>query len=138
MGYGSVENCYCAFCKHERKINTKKHISLTNVLGATLFSLIGNGLLGSFLDPRGFVLFILTLILFEVGIQIRWRLSLPCPYCSFDPVLYLKDPKKMAQKVKWTLEQKKMDPLSVFSQKNPIKNLKPLPPSKRPHLSKRV
>ena len=36
----------------------------------------------------------------EIFIQLRWRLTVACPRCGFDPVLYVKDPEKAARRVR--------------------------------------
>ncbi|MCB0347826.1 MAG: hypothetical protein KDD37_03280, partial [Bdellovibrionales bacterium] len=36
----------------------------------------------------------------EVFSNIRWRVSIVCQYCGFDPVLYIKSPEMAAEKVK--------------------------------------
>ncbi len=51
-------------------------------------------------DGRVFLLFALNLTVAEAFVQIRWRLSLSCHHCGFDPVLYVQSPEKAAQKVK--------------------------------------
>ena len=43
-----------------------------------------------------------------------WKAYLPCPQCGFDPVLYLQDNKKAAQKVQDHLLKKKEDPQSLL------------------------
>lgn len=46
----------------------------------------------------------------EVLIQLRWRVSIACQKCGFDPVLYLRDPKKAATLVKQTMRSKLSNP----------------------------
>lgn len=61
-------------------------------------------------DPRVIVVFVVCLGVSEVFVKIRWRLSIVCKQCGFDPVLYLKAPDAAAQKVKTQLEKRKEDP----------------------------
>ena len=51
----------------------------------------------------------------EIFILVRWRLSIPCPHCGFDPVVYKKKPEVAAAQVKAFLDQRREDPLAVFS-----------------------
>ncbi|MGZ3781381.1 MAG: hypothetical protein ACXVCY_12090 [Pseudobdellovibrionaceae bacterium] len=61
-------------------------------------------------DPRVMVAFVVCLAISEVFIKIRWRLSVVCRQCGFDPVLYLKDSEMAVQKVKMQLDLRKQDP----------------------------
>ncbi len=61
-------------------------------------------------DPRVLVIFAVSLAITEIFIQIRWRLSVPCKQCGFDPVQYVKDPEKAVEKVTTHLQQRRLDP----------------------------
>ena len=112
------EKCLCAFCKLERPINRKKHISLVNVFLSAVFSLfLTFGIWLSF-DPRGLIFFSIFVMTSEIVIQIKWRLTLPCPFCGFDPVLYLRKPELVAEKVKIKLEAAKIS-TQLLSKNNP-------------------
>lgn len=65
-------------------------------------------------DPRGLVVFAFCLAVAEIVMQMRWRMSLLCPVCGFDPVVYLKDPAKAASRVKGHMETRRQDPTSLF------------------------
>jgi hypothetical protein len=62
------------------------------------------------LEPRGIFIFIVVQVFIELVIHFRWRLSLTCPHCGFDPLIYLKDQNRAAEKVKNYLERRKLDP----------------------------
>ncbi len=113
------EKCYCAFCKEPRRVYTKRHMAASNVL----LSLVTSGLIMMILwqqpDPRVFMLFVLCLSVSEVFVQIRWRVSIACPHCGFNPVLYIKDPERAATRVSEFFELKKQDPTFFFSS-NPL------------------
>lgn len=71
-----------------------------------------------------FIPFSITILgLMEIIAQLRWRLSLPCSKCGFDPLLYIKSPEKAARRVKAHLEERKNDPnllnksLPIFEEK---------------------
>lgn len=103
-------NCYCAFCKSPRRIYRKKNISFLNMIGSALASTVVMFALWQEYDPRVLVIFVLCLAISEVFVKIRWRLSVVCRQCGFDPVLYLKQPEAAAQKVKDQLEVRRQDP----------------------------
>ena len=65
-------------------------------------------------DPRVIMIFTVYLAITEIFIQFRWRVTIVCKECGFDPVLYLKDTDAAAQKVKIRLEQRKNDPESLL------------------------
>lgn len=131
------EQCFCAFCKHQRRIYTKKNMSALNFFLCGLASALMCTALWQSFDPKFFVIFAFSLVCTEIFIKMRWRLSLPCPYCGFNPVVYLQDPEKAAQQVKHFLDSKKEDLDFWLRDKNPYKNIKPIkkPPGS---LSKRV
>ena len=111
----SSQRCYCAFCRTERVVYLKKHITW---IDASLIAL-GSGLtmvaLWQDLHPSGLLFFTLALIATELVVNIRWRLSINCAKCGFDPVLYKKDPERAAQKVKAYMEERSADPFWALS-----------------------
>ena len=130
-----TEDCYCAFCKNKRKIYIKKHVSFVNIFAAILISFSATLFFWERPDPRGLIFLVFFIMISEVVLQLRWRMNMTCPYCGFDPILYLKDPKKVALKVKAVLEKTKNDPQKIFSEKNPLRKLTPLrkPPKRSQH-----
>lgn len=65
-------------------------------------------------NPRVFVAWAVYLGIAEAFVQIRWRLSIVCKQCGFDPALYSKDPSAAANKVKLHLDLRKQDPKSIL------------------------
>ena len=120
-----LDKCLCAFCQLERRVYRKKHISLANALLALVASLVVMLGIWQKLDPRGLVLFVLFLAIAEMFIQIRWRLTLACPFCGFDPILYLRNPEKAADKVKVRLNKARESSI-LLSAHNPWTHLKPV------------
>jgi hypothetical protein len=113
---------YCAFCKTPRRSNLKRSVTLVEVS----FCLVGSVLL-SFLfwqkfDFKIFALFAILVCILEFFCQLKWRVSIMCSQCGFDPVLYLKDKDKAVLKIKAHLEKRKQDPRILLS-KNPKLNL---------------
>lgn len=66
-------------------------------------------------DPRVLLIFVAFLALAETFVQIRWRLTIVCRHCGFDPVLYLKDSTRAAAKVKIRLDQRRQDPATLLA-----------------------
>jgi hypothetical protein len=61
-------------------------------------------------DPRVFTIFIIFLAIGETFVQLRWRMSLTCKHCGFDPVIYKKNPEDAAEKVRGHLLRRREDP----------------------------
>lgn len=70
-------------------------------------------------DPRVFMVFVLCLAVTEIFVQVRWRVSIACPHCGFNPVLYIKDPERAAARVNEFFEVKKQDS-AFFLSTNPL------------------
>jgi hypothetical protein len=68
-----------------------------------------------FLVVWGFVMGI-----WEIAVQMRWRLDLVCSICDFDPLLYVKNPELASLKVKGKLEQRRSDPFSLMRAPLPV------------------
>lgn len=118
----TFEKIYCAFCCIERKAYTKRSVNWKNVLLTFLSSLLLMFVVWQNFNPRVFIVFAVFLLLSEFFIQIRWRFSVPCPYCGFDPVLYVKDKKKASKRVQLRLKDLK-EKENFFISRNPFQNL---------------
>lgn len=66
------------------------------------------------------VLWGLAMGIWEIAVQMRWRLDLVCTICSFDPLLYVKNPDQASLKVKGRLEQRRLDPVSLMKAPLPV------------------
>ncbi|NJM10451.1 MAG: hypothetical protein HC883_06285 [Bdellovibrionaceae bacterium] len=102
--------CFCAFCKAERKVYVKKHVDLTNVVGAILLSMAVSQAYWGAPDPRSLVLFCLTIVVLEVFVYLRWRASIICNLCGFDPVIYKRSPELAAQRVRAFYQEREETP----------------------------
>lgn len=102
-------NCYCAFCKSQRHIYRKRNINLINVIASALAAVVIMFVIWQAFDPRAIIAFVVCLAISEVFIKIRWRLSVVCRTCGFDPVLYIKDAPAAAEKVRVRLDDRKQD-----------------------------
>lgn len=102
--------CFCAFCKAERKIYLKKHVDLTNVGGAVLLAMTAGQVIWGAPDPRALVLFCIAIVSGEVFVYLRWRASLVCNLCGFDPIIYKRSPEKAAQAVRAFFDERSENP----------------------------
>ncbi|MBO9666660.1 MAG: hypothetical protein J7501_07575 [Bdellovibrio sp.] len=103
-------NCYCAFCKTPRNIYRKKNIGVMNILASAMAAVVIMFAIWQEYDPRVMIAFVVCLAISEIFVQIRWRLSVVCRACGFDPIMYVKDPQAAAEKVKVQLDRRKEDP----------------------------
>jgi hypothetical protein len=120
-------NCYCAFCKTPRNIYRKKNIGVMNVLASAMAAVVIMFAIWQEYDPRALIAFVVCLAISEIFVQIRWRLSVVCRACGFDPIMYVKDPQAAAEKVKVQLDRRKEDPKYLLAK--PL-NLPTIAPAK--------
>lgn len=111
----SKNNCFCAFCKSPRRIYRKRSISFTNVVASALASVVFMFAIWHSYDARVMIVFVVCLAISEAFVKFRWRLSVPCGQCGFDPLLYIKHPDLAAEKVKARLDVRKQDPKYLFA-----------------------
>lgn len=114
---------FCAFCRLERTVYTKKSVDWTNVLVAFIISIFL--MYGIWQQPDGRValLFAFFLATAEIFVRLRWRLSLPCPHCHFDPVTYKNDKELAMVRVKARLDDLKQSGGHLLKQNNPFSQL---------------
>lgn len=108
--FSARKACYCAFCKVERKVYVQKHLAIADILGLIFLGIIMTYVIFKSIDPRGlFIVFSLVLI-GEIFAQMKWRASMICRNCGFDPVLYMRNPKEAGLKIKAFLEKRSESP----------------------------
>jgi len=112
--FSATQSCYCAFCRTPRRIYKKKRISLVNVVASLIGAVVMMIAIFQEFDPRFFLFFVFFLAVAETFIQIRWRMSMSCRECGFDPVMYLKNPDIVVEKVKLRLSDREKDPVSLL------------------------
>lgn len=106
----SRKSCYCAFCKVERKVYAKKHLSLVDVLGLVGLGMVLTLTIFKTLDPRGLAIVATILVVAELFSQTKWRTSMICRNCGFDPVVYVRNPEQAGLKIKAFLEKRSQMP----------------------------
>jgi len=114
------ENRFCAFCRHPRKVYLKMHLSLTNYLLCFLSSIVFSYAAWHELDPRFLLIFLFFIAIAELFVIVRWRMSVKCKICGFDPVMYKNSPKQASKVVQEFIEHR--EGKSIFS-KNPKEHL---------------
>lgn len=117
------EKVYCAFCKLERGVCRKKHVSWTNVVLAALCSLLIMYVVWGGAEPKAVIVFAIALMFAEVFVHLRWRMTMPCPHCHFDPVLYKRDPEMASKHVKAHLDVLKASGGHLLKTNNPFQHI---------------
>jgi hypothetical protein len=74
------------------------------VVGLVLLSSLLTYVIWQQWDLRGLVVLAVFLCVGEIFHQVRWRQSMICANCGFDPILYLRSPEKAGEKIKSFLE----------------------------------
>ncbi len=111
----ALNKCFCAFCKSERIVYRNKHVSILDASMALFASQMLSFLIWQDFDPRSFILFAASVCIAEVFVLIRWRVSIACPHCGFDPVLYRRKPQDAAVRVNTHLAARRNDPFHTFA-----------------------
>lgn len=128
---------FCAFCRSPKTYFKRRRLGILNILAALAGAMAFNYLFRHQIDPIVGVIFIGNLFVIETAIQIRWRMSLICHECGFDPVIYKRNPELACQMVKNKIDIRKSDtikttfyPLMLPKRKEskPSKHLAPTAP----------
>jgi hypothetical protein len=127
------DRCYCAFCKIERRVYLKKHITIIDLIFCLILAALVSFAVKQTLDLRALIVFVVASAIMEMIIQLRRRLSLVCSHCGFDPVIYLRDHNLAARLVKAHIEERYNDPNYLLL---PKPKLTPLPKKKQQIKSK--
>ena len=74
-------------------------------------------------DLRSLILFMTLSFTLQVFVRMRWRESVKCPHCGFDPILYKGNSEQAALKVKAFLDERKSNPKYMLKPQPQIKPL---------------
>ena len=118
-------NCYCAFCKTPRRVARKRNISVLNVLASLVASAVIMMAIWQQFDPRVMIVFVVCVALAEVFVKLRWRLSVPCRQCGFDPILYKKDHVEALKRVQVQLVKRREDPRYLLARPLQLPTISP-------------
>lgn len=108
-------NAYCAFCKTPRRIYPKKRSGMLEFVASAFIALVLSWYFFRSIEPQSVIFMVMSLVMSELFIQMRWRASILCSVCGFDPVLYVKSPLKAAEKVKKHLELREKNPERILA-----------------------
>lgn len=108
------KSCYCAFCKVVRKVYANKHMGLIDVLCLVLFGILLTYVVYKTLDPRGLFFVGILLITGEAFAQMKWRTSMVCGNCGFDPVIYIRSPEQAGLKIRAFLDKRAESPAHLL------------------------
>lgn len=114
------EKVICSFCKLSRRLYLKKEVSFFDIaimfaITALLAFAIWDGL-----DLRSLLIFTTLAFSLQVFLRVRYRESIKCPHCGFDPLVYKKNPDRAAQQVKAFLANRKDNPKFLLKPKPQI------------------
>lgn len=107
---GLRKSCYCAFCKVERKVYSDKHLTLVSISGLVMLGIVMTYAIFRTLDVRGLGIVGSLLIVGEIFAQTKWRTSMICRNCGFDPVVYVRNPEQAGLKIKAFLDRRAESP----------------------------
>ena len=116
--FSTSRRCFCAFCRTPRTVYRKKHVSFFDVVLAGGASALLSFIIWQEFDPRALMFFTFGLGVAEIFVVVRFRVSIPCSHCGFDPVLYKKYPERAAARVKEIIDLRREDPMAAFSPLN--------------------
>lgn len=80
------------------------------ILGLIFFAIVCTYAVYRTLDPRGLFFVGVLLVMGEAFTQTKWRTSMVCRNCGFDPVLYVRNPEQAGLKIKAFLEKRAESP----------------------------
>ncbi|MEM7646380.1 MAG: hypothetical protein AAF203_05680 [Pseudomonadota bacterium] len=121
MIFKNSEKLICAFCKLSHRVYLKKEVSffdaviLLFITGLLAFAIWGGP------DLRSMLIFMSLAFGFQVFLRMRYRESVKCPHCGFDPILYKQNPKMAADRVNSFVENRKDNPEFMLKPKPKIK-----------------
>lgn len=98
------KSCFCAFCKTPRKVYAHKHLTILGTMGLVGLGIVMTYVVFASLDIRGLGIVGVLLIIGEMFSQTKWRTSMICHNCGFDPVVYVRNPEQAGLKIKAFLE----------------------------------
>ena len=118
-------SCFCAFCKSPRRVYSKRHIGAIDGAYTFLLGFLLGLLIWQEVNPKFIPISITFMGIAEIVIQLRWRLSLPCRKCGFDPLLYLRNPSAAAEKVRIQFEERGKN-ANILVKKLPVLENRPI------------
>jgi len=90
----------CAFCKLPRRVYNKRDISVLEILLIFIATGLFSYLIWDSTNFKSLIFFLVMMVTLQVFYRMRWRQSVRCHHCHFDPILYKSQPEAAAQNVK--------------------------------------
>ena len=87
---------YCSFCSLPHKVYTKKHISIVEMVAFAVIGVLATFLIWEEFHPLGVLSFLTLSALMELFHRVRYRHSVKCSHCGFDPFVYKVHPEEAA------------------------------------------
>lgn len=112
---------FCVFCSLPLKVYNKKHVSFLEISAFFIVSILFTHLVWDSFHYIGILLFCVLVVVTELTYRLRWRGSVKCKGCGFDPVLYKISPERAAQTVQDKMAARKNDPLYMLRPQPKIK-----------------
>ena len=130
------KDCYCAFCKTPRTVYAEKSVRARHLFWSFLLSSAVSFLIWRTWDPKSLLFFVVAVMGAEAFIKIRWRVHMVCRSCGFDPVIYVKNPKRAAELVSDYMDRRSNDPTALL--RRPLNLPKRTKPPEPKHSKKNV
>jgi len=89
-------------------------MSLVDILGLVLLGVTLTYTVYKSLDPRGLFFIGILLLTGEAFTQTKWRTSMVCRNCGFDPVIYVRNPEQAGLKIKAFLDKRAESPAHLL------------------------
>ncbi len=115
------QKTFCAFCSLPVKVYGKQHVAIAELGVFSFVSIVFTFLVWGEFHFVGLMVFALLVTTAELIHRMRWRGSVKCKGCGFDPVIYKTNPEQAAQLVKIQLAARKQDPLYMLKSQPKIK-----------------
>ncbi len=127
------ERRLCAVCGHSHSIYTKKHINVIDAFWLSGLSAIISFQLSGEVMWSSILLSIGLCFAVEITVYLRYRLTLICRNCGFDPVLYKRDASLAQIAVTDYIKMRDQDPYFVVRSRaeHDVRRKSRRPPSKQ-------
>ena len=89
-------------------------MSLIDVFSLVLFGILLTYVVYKTLDPRGLFFIGILLVIGEAFAQMKWRTSMVCRNCGFDPVIYVRSPEQAGLKIRAFLDKRPESPAHLL------------------------
>lgn len=105
---------YCAFCRRPKYVYERSKVGLIGFSLLFVMSGLFSYGLRKQVDEFIFYIFFSLVVLVELGMKMRYRISLLCKECGFDPLIYKRSPERAVVMVQKKLEQRLSNPENLL------------------------